>query len=173
MTSFFSFFTLSGKNLDMTFKSKKPMRSKLLNSLINLIKEKLLFNFSFGASFKLKELEKSMSPHTHMCTHAHPHRHVPYTHVHTCSPTEARPHTHLCTHAHPQRHAPPQTHVHTCSPIKSMDLYRGIKWLSYQAGSEGYFPVSGERKSNLHPFSGRQTMLRMAFSFSMICARDG
>lgn len=172
MTSFFSFFTLSGKNLDMTFKSKKPMRSKLLNSLINLIKEKLLFNFSFRASFKLKELERSMPPHTH---------------VHTCSPTQAcplhtcahmlthrgTPHTHLCTHAHPQRHAPPQTHVHTCSPIKSMDLYRGIKWLSYQAGSEGYFPVSGERKSNLHPFSGRQTMLRMAFSFSMICARGG
>lgn len=122
MTSFFSFFTLSGKNLDMTFKSKKPMRSKLLNSLINLIKEKLLFNFSFGASFKLKELERSMSPHTH---------------VHTCSPTQAcplhtcahmlthrgTPPTHLCTHAHPQRHAPP---TDTCAHMLTHKVHGSL-----------------------------------------------
>lgn len=152
----------------MTFKSKKPMRSKLLNSLINLIKEKLLFNFSFGASFKLKELERSMSP-PHTCAHMLTHRGMPptytcaymlthrgmptKTHVHTCSPTKACPLTHTCVHTLTHR-------VHGSLPEnKIAQLPSRVK---------GIFPVSGERKSNLHPFSGRQTMQRMAFSLSMI-----
>lgn len=151
------------------------MRSKLLNSLINLIKEKLLFNFSFGASFKLKELERSMPPHTHVhtcsptqactlhtCTHMLTHRGtLPHTCAHMLT-HRGTPHTHLCTHAHPQRHAPP---TDTCAHMLTHKVHGSL-----QGNKMAQLP---SRVRRIFPSQWRKKIKSASFLWETDNAKDG